>query len=235
MDSSISKATVNFEQVIIVLIKWWWLLVAVLTLSISLGFAYIKMADKQYTVRTVFFIPGSPRNSFLNYSALINGSGATDDIRPYIDSIVKSRRMQIAIGKSLQPQFPTHSIEVLLSKDLKLSKKLRLSSDQKTGIFILNYTHTTPKTAALVITSCLANLNQINRELEVSPKTKIMTIIDYPEIPKYPSWPNYRRVIVIAFLSGIFLGVTLVFLIEFIIYLRKRFKEKPFNEYYLCN
>jgi len=237
MDSSISKPIVNFEQVVIVLIKWWWLLVSILILSLSLGFVYTKMADKKYTVRTVFFVPsmGGAKNPLLNYGALLTGSGPSDDIRPYIDSLVKSRRMQMAIGKSLQPQFPTHSMEVLLSKDLKLSTKLRLSSDKQTGVFVLNYSHINPKIAVMVSRSCLASLNQFNRELDVSPKTHIITIIDYPEIPLYPSWPNFSRIMVFSFLGGLFVGVTLVFLIEFIIYLRKKFKDKPLNEHYLCN
>jgi hypothetical protein len=170
-------------------------------------------SPRKYTSSASFFVfSENGKTSGLGGYASLLGVSLPSDFNTYIEPLFKSKRLEHRVFLILSRQYPQ------LIPDPKTGKaKLRfipptIKMDDKTRVFTVTSTYSSPAFAQLVLQTYINEINTLNLELELSPKKEIITVLDAPSLPKHPTSPKPARNLVVGVILGAFVGVLIPFL-----------------------
>jgi len=205
----IEDDTIDLRAYLKLVLKYKYFLFFFIGLSLIGCLFFNHSAKSRYLVQTSFFLPSEEASGGLMGYAKLFGVANQSSIGDYLIFLVKSRKMRTKIEDSFDEDFKNDS-----TLDLRLQKRLKITRDPS-GLFLLQFQHENPLITYRVINACLQNLDTFNRELELSAQKNILIILDAPELPKKPSWPNKKINLIVTFISALFLGILIVFIIDY--------------------
>ncbi|MCP4051146.1 MAG: hypothetical protein GY730_10635 [bacterium] len=176
---------------------------------------YNEVVSEQYSVSSTFFVPldtGGSGGSFMGYARLM-GVKIPSNIDQYVISLLESQRMKDRITEEMLVMYKDRKVDI--EATLKLGEYLSVKKNIN-GIFILQYKNTDQEIALKVVERYLENLNWFNKELEITAQKNIITVLDLPVYPEYPSDPKKKFNFVVVFAGAVFFSVLSIFIYDFI-------------------
>ena len=150
----------------------------------------------------------------------------SDTYLPYLPKIVDvlglARKTPKKAPSPQQTVTSTESTRFLMEKTIQsLQASLTVEKDKSTFVTV-GFEDRSPLMAALIVNSCVSNLDRINEQLEITSQKPLVIVLDKAENPSTKSKPNKKTILLIGALSGLIASVFLAFSIDFFRNLSKR-------------
>lgn len=210
-----------------VILSGWKILVLMTCIFALASFVYLKIATPKYKASVSFFIsgPAGGNSSLLGYASIL-GAPVPTNIEDQVQAILESRRIQLAVGKTLlgsdssvkqavkktKPKILKRYTEVEIVTDMVLDLKSNVSIVKtKSGLFKVEFFNQSPTTSISVINSYMAQLDQIYLEMGIGAERDVVKVLDQTRASNRPVKPDkplfLMSGILFGFLSGILLSI----------------------------
>jgi len=205
---------------------------------------YAKSLPNIYKASTVFFVPKAEgASSMSSLSSLgasfglnIEGGGSSAEL---VENILKSKRMSRDVlnkfnfikvyesrAKQEKSKKTNQNAKPLTYKErehsaLKMVMGSLTVEKNKSDFITLSFEDIDKELTSKVANYYVANLDNINEELELTPEKPMVKILDKAEVPVEKSKPKRSQIVILGFISGVFLSVFASFFLEFVKNIKK--------------
>lgn len=209
---------ISLIDFIITLFRYKLLIACIVISFIISALLYNANATPIYESEASFFITpqtsaSTGGGSIMGY-AKVFGIDLPSNITKFIFAILQSGKMRAQIVNDMESTFPNASrseiFEALNFKDSFSIKK------DKYDTFVISFQNKSPDVAQKVIISCLDNLTELNKELNIAAQKEFFTILDSPTSPSKPIKPRKILNLILAIVGSTSFAIFLVFFIEYI-------------------
>jgi capsular polysaccharide biosynthesis protein len=182
--------------------KWWIILIFFLFFTLATSYVSFFVLDDVYTAQTTLFI--GKEKGVLESISLSTISVNTQLINDYIE-ILKSRTLAEEVIKQL-------NIDM---SPAEFRGRINVSEVTGSRMLIVSFDHHDPVLAADIV-------NKTSQIIIIKAKEIIgvqnLQVIDEALVPKYPSKPDRKKIIILGSIMGIFVAILIVFIMEYLDY-----------------
>ena len=209
---------IDVKYIILTILRYKWFLVGFIVLSLIGAYFYTQYQPKQYSVKISFFLVNEQDSgpSLGGYSRLLAISQASN-METYVSEFLKSSSLESRVLKRLNKKYG----DIKLIRDLKFSKDLQVSN-YNNGFFGISILSTNPQLCVDILNAWFSELTQMVEKLGITSSRHAIKMLDEPTVPWVPSKPNLKQNLMLAFFGSFFIGLFLVYIIE---YLKDLFSE----------
>lgn len=101
-----------------------------------------------------------------------------------------------------------------LAVELVKKKLLRVDINEKEGVFNINTLGRSPEEAKEMVEFIIFYLNKINQEVRVTHENPLVKVVSPPYLPIKKTYPNTRKNVMMAGLSGLLIGLGYLYFTE---------------------
>lgn len=182
-------------------------IVTVIVMASVFGISYFL--PKSYTAQASFFVNqsgGAMSGSLGVYSSLLGGDS---ELENRLEEVINSWSMQAVLLKKARPFFGKQDSLDEIKKQINFKGNFKLKKTPK-SLFVLKFESKNPQLSFEVLQECLSQIHVFNEKLELSEKSDVISILDFPEVPKKPTGPKIVVNTIVSGIAAFFLGVVAV-------------------------
>ncbi len=218
----------QFIDLVFLILKEWKIWMLSMIISVSIAFAYTKIAMPKYRGWMTFITPSSKSGSgSIGGYASILGVTTPGNIEDQILTISKSALIKSSITEKIKKTHP----EIFTVYESEYKKKhanqappaygyvdvlgfeKNFNIDKgKTGPFTITYQFKNPTIAEAIVKAYLESLKETIENLELSPERDVIKVVDRPQATPFPVAPRRNFCLLLGFSIGLMGGISIIVL-----------------------